>query len=87
MSQHQKPCLELRSFPLKAAVWENAGKDGRKWFSVKLTKSYKDDEGKWQESASLTDRDLLAAAALLLEVWRTVAIKDPSEKASEDRPF
>ena len=84
MSEGKKPVLELRAFPLKAAAWENPGKDGHPWYSVKLTRVYKDAQGKWQETQSLNDRDLLAASALLLEVWRTLAVKEgaPEKKAA-----
>ncbi len=93
------PCLKLEAFPLKAAAWENEHEhNGKKFksYSVKLVKVYKDDRGQWQETQSLNDRDLLAASALLLEVWRTIAIKEgktggevaaPTTAADEPPPY
>jgi hypothetical protein len=73
------PILKLESFPLKIAAWENehtANGKTFKTYSVKLVKVYKDDRGQWQETQSLNDRDLLAAASLLLEIWRTLCVKE-----------
>ena len=90
----KQPILKLESFPLRLAVWENEGKEGRKWHSAKLTKAYKNSEGKWLETSSLGDRDWLPAAALLQGAWDILGIGDvtkgrpPKEETSEqDTPF
>jgi hypothetical protein len=75
------PTFKLEAFPLRVAVWETErmGSNGKPWksYSVKLTRTYKNDKtGKWEETPSLGDKDLLAASALLLEVWRTIAVKE-----------
>jgi hypothetical protein len=64
----QAPILKLRSGALQVAAWKNTGEKGD-WFSVKLEKSYKDAQGNWQRTQSLTNRDLLAAARLLETAW------------------
>ena len=91
----QPPGLKLEAFPLRVAVWEtkHPGQGGKKdWtsYSCKLSRTYKDEKsGTWKETDSLGDRDLLAASALLLEVWRALVVKEshPAKvQAPEDPP-
>lgn len=70
MSENKAPDFKVDSFPIQVGVWRNEGKEGRPYFSCKLQKRYKDDQGNWQTTANLTDRDLPLAAACLMEAWR-----------------
>lgn len=59
------PVMRFRARPLELAVWKNE-KDGKVWYSCKLTRSYKDAEtGQWKTTDSLNERDLPVAAALM----------------------
>ena len=78
---NNKPVLKLEQYPIKVAVWENTSDDGRKYFSTKLVKTFKDKQtGEYKETPYLSERDLLTAAALLQEVWRNVACKEHIDK-------
>jgi hypothetical protein len=57
------PAHKLRIGALQATIWRNSG-DNNTWYSVKLTRGYKVDEG-WRETDNLGFDDLLAAAKLL----------------------
>ena len=59
-----KPVHEETSWPLKASVWENESDKGT-FYSLTLERSYKDADGNWKNSASLSRRDWLAGARLL----------------------
>ena len=57
------PAHKLRIGALQATIWRNPGDKGN-WYSVKLTRGYKVDEG-WRETDNLGHDDLLPAAKLL----------------------
>lgn len=57
-----QPAFKARISTLTAVVWRNAG--DTPWYSVRLTRGYKTDDG-WRESDALGYDDLLAAAKLL----------------------
>lgn len=83
MSDGKKPpVLKLHAGCLKVAVWENEH-EGKKFHSVTLQRSYKDDKGEWHDTNSLPTRDLAAAAALLLDVYREIEIKELGKKPGQ----
>ena len=57
------PAHKLRIGSLQATVWRNLAERGN-WYSVKLTRSFKTDEG-WRETENLGYEDLLPAGKLL----------------------
>lgn len=60
-----RPVHELRLGRVRCSVWKNESDTGP-WYSVKLTRLYKTDDG-WKASASLNRDDLLPAAKLCEE--------------------
>jgi hypothetical protein len=63
-----KPIHEVRLGRVRAAVWQNATDKGTR-HSVTFSKLYKDQEGRWKDTASFGKEDLL----LLAEVAKLVA--------------
>ena len=63
-----KPIHEVRLGRVRAAVWQNATDKGTR-HSVTFSKLYKDQEGRWKDTASFGKEDLL----LLAEVAKMVA--------------
>jgi len=59
------PIEKFRARPLELAVWENEGKDGEKYYTFTLNRSYKTDDGEWKNTTSLRAFDLPVAASLL----------------------
>ena len=57
------PAHKIRTGALQATIWRNLAEKGN-WYSVKLARSYKVDEG-WRETDNLGSDDLLPAAKLL----------------------
>lgn len=55
------PVHECRIGRIRGVVWENDSKDG-KWFSVNITRSYKDGENNWKQATSFGRDDLLVVA-------------------------
>lgn len=57
------PAHKIRIGSIQATIWRNLAERGN-WYSVKLTRGYKTDEG-WRETENLGYEDLLPAAKLL----------------------
>ena len=81
----QKKDEPVKKFPLgniTAAIWANKTKDGRVWFNVTVTRSYKDGD-KWENISSFR-RDELPVASLALDmayawIWGQEVPADPDE--------
>ncbi len=58
------PVHSIRFGPLKAAIWENQTQHGP-MHNVTVSRSYRDDQGEWQESSSFGEGDLLPLAKAL----------------------
>lgn len=89
-----RPVHELRFGRVRCSVWENPSDTGP-WYSVKLTRLYKTDDG-WRASPSLNRDDLLPAAKLCEEaaLWITRRQQQPrtdpdgtATEAGDDIPF
>ena len=57
------PAHKIRISTLQATIWRNVGESSN-WYTVKLTRGFKADEG-WRETENLGYDDLLPAAKLL----------------------
>ena len=57
------PAHKIRIGSLQATIWRNLAERGN-WYSVKLTRGFKTEEG-WRETENLGFEDLLPAAKLL----------------------
>lgn len=65
----------LRDGNLKAAIWRNEGERGPYW-SVTLSKTYRDDQGQPRDTQSFTGTDLLRVAELSRDAYaRTNALR------------
>lgn len=77
----RRPFKEVRLGLLKAVIWENPTRNGS-MFSCQITRSYRDDQGQWAETHSLTRDDLLVATELLRTAFTTIW---GEEQARQDR--
>ena len=57
------PAHKIRIGTLQATIWRNLSEKAN-WYSVKLTRGYKAEDG-WRETDNLGSDDLLASAKLL----------------------
>jgi len=60
-TETKKPAQTFRKGTVKAAVWENKGKDGV-FHSVTFSRSYKNAEDSWRNTSSFNSGDLEALA-------------------------
>lgn len=78
------PEKKFVSGPVSATVWQNqaAGKDGIVTFrTVSFQRSYKDKNGKWQNSTSLRVNDLPRASLVIQKAYEYLAMKEPNSSA------
>jgi hypothetical protein len=69
--RNPRPAYEVRFGRIKATVWANHNPEQGTWYSVSITRRYKDGQGQWQ-SATTYGRDdlpLVAKAADLAHTW------------------
>jgi hypothetical protein len=60
-TETKKPAQTFRKGTVKAAVWENTGRDGV-FYSVTFSRSYKAGEDGWRNTSSFNGGDLEALA-------------------------
>ncbi len=81
------PVHTVRFGAVKAAVWENQTQHGV-MHNVTVSRSYKDDQGDWQESSSFGADDLLSLAKALdaahswIHEQRQSRDRDPEQQAA-----
>lgn len=68
MTTRHEPIDRVRFGRIEAAIWRNNGEKGP-WHAVTLSRSFKDKEGKFQSSDSLSGPDLLIAAEALRQAY------------------
>ena len=84
-SEANKPIETLRDGSMKAAIWKNPGKgDKPPFYSVEITRSYKDDSDKWHDSHSFTGSELLRAARLAEIAYGQVLVLKAKDRAAAD---
>lgn len=67
-----KPTKTLRDGQLKATIWKNFGEKGS-FYTVNLTRTFKDEGGKYQDSDSFSGNELLRIARLATRSYDLVA--------------
>jgi hypothetical protein len=94
--ERQKPAHQVRIGRIQGTVWANDGKDG-KWFSVSITRSYKDGQNVWKQANTFGREDLLTVAEIARLCWLFVAqqngskldgpVSDEGDSGNSDIPF
>jgi hypothetical protein len=57
--ERQRPAHECRIGRIRATIWQNHHETQGTWYSITLTRSYKDGEGQWKSASSFGRDDLL----------------------------
>ena len=76
-----RPAKEFRLGRVRASCWLNTNSKGESWYSIVLTRGYKDAEGQWKNSHSLGLDDLFIAA----EVLKQAALWIHAERQGEHK--
>lgn len=69
---NNKPVITLRDGNLKIAIWKNANSKGPKYSVTSPVRIYRDEEGNWHETFSLSGTELLQAHTLLMEAYSKI---------------
>lgn len=87
-STSNKPVSELRDGTIKIALFRNEPqKEGdRPWYSGKLSRSYRDANGDWQETDYLSGTEFLRAAKLLEKAYDEELSHRTSDKQQSPEP-
>jgi hypothetical protein len=79
-----RPICDVKIGAVRGACWENVGKNGNTFFSVKLTRLYKDkNDDKWKDSSSFSLRDL-PLVAKVADQLHTVLYRKKSKARSQE---
>jgi hypothetical protein len=65
MSDNKKPAAKVNLFPVSVAIWRHETEKGVFYSTSALQRSYKDADGKWQNTDKLNEGDLLLGAKAL----------------------
>ncbi len=76
---NNKPIETIRDGSLKATIWERQGEKGP-FYSVEITRSYRDQNGAWHDSNSFIGDELLRMARLA-----TIAYDETLVLRNQDR--
>ena len=71
-SNGNKPFATLRDGAIKATIWTNPGDAGRVRYSITLTRSYTDADGKWHDTPYFGRNELLRVARLAEKAYDAV---------------
>lgn len=57
-----EPIGRIKLFPVEAAIWRNASKEGGHFYAVTFGRAYRDHNEKWKTSSRFNAEDLLLVA-------------------------
>ena len=76
--ERAKPAHQVRIGRIQGTVWKNDGKEGA-WYSVSITRSYKDGQNNWKQAATFGKDDLLVVAEVSRLCWLFIAQQNGSK--------
>ena len=81
-TETKKPLDTIRDGSLKATIWQNPGKaDKPPFYSVKITRLYKDEKGVWHDSDSFSGTELLQIARLANLAYTNISVYKARDRA------
>jgi hypothetical protein len=83
MSDTKKPAAKINLFPVSVAIWANKTDKGV-FYNATIASRYKDTDGKWKNSVSLGENELLLGAKAL-DLAHTEVLKLRASERQTDR--
>lgn len=80
MTSKEKPAHKIRAGAIEVAVWQNSGEKGP-WYSVTMSRSYKQGE-EWKQTDSYGADDLLLLAKLLDQAHSWIISQPTKQQAA-----
>lgn len=84
-SDRQPPAHEVRLGKIRASIWANSHPAEGTWYSVSLTRRYRDKTGNWQSASSLGRDDLLVAGEALRQAYCWVVAQTQQDRRQTER--
>ena len=78
--ENDKPITIKAARCIRAKLWRNANRNGE-WFSVSISRVYKDDAGEFQDSQSFSRDDLLHIAYVAQKAFDHIVTTDNADKS------
>lgn len=79
---NNKPLSTIRDGRIKATIWKNFGEHGN-FYSVRFTRTWKDDQGNFHDSDSFSSSELLRVARLASIAYDHLAtLRSPEEESA-----
>jgi len=83
--EDRRPKVRHRDGLVEVAVWERETDKGPV-YNTERTRSYRDEDGKWQKTHSIPERDLLKAARLDQKAYESIArLRQQAQDGPEKR--
>ena len=73
------PIKKFSAGGVQVAVWENQGKEGRRFNSVSIDRRYKDKNDKWKSTGSLKQNDIPKAVLALQRAYEYITLREVPE--------
>ena len=70
--ERQRPAHEVRIGRLRATIWANQHETQGTWYSITLTRSYKDGSGQWKTASSFGRDDLLVLGEISRQAFHWI---------------
>lgn len=88
MTSTNKPIQEVRDGSLRIAIFRNESKreGDRPCYSGKLTRSYRDTQGNWHDTDSLSGTEFLRAARLMEKAYDAELEQRAADKNEAPEP-
>lgn len=77
-----KPLEVIRDGSLKATIWRNAGEKGD-FYSVRITRTWTDEQGNFHDSDSFSGTELLRVARLAGLAYDLIVIQRRNDRVDE----
>ena len=78
--ENNKPITIKAARGVRAKLWRNTSRKGE-WFSVSISRVYKDDVGEFQDSQSFSRDDLLHVAYAAQKAFEYIVAKDDEDRS------
>ena len=85
-TQKNKPAATIRDGSIKATIWANFGEKGT-FYTVEISRTYKDDQGNYHDAHSFSGTQLLRVARVShLAYTRISELRQQDASEAQDAP-
>lgn len=88
MTTNNQPAKRFRLGSIQLTVWPNSDRKGRSYYTTALSRSYRDEKGKWTDSGSFRPSDLPVVRSLTTQAldWITANPLQATEEGPKEDP-